>query len=539
MNRKVSYLLVFIIMLFSFGNSVYAAQELTCIYEKGKNLTGNIDKVVLTQDSNGVQTLYKNSEDVDINTKKNYWYIVDGNAFGFDKSGENGVKLDKNGYLTECPKSKSTNWESYVTFYGSDNGGNQKLIESQSLKKVKVPSLSSGSGKIPELTCVYKKGGNDIDKVAITQSTTGKITMYKNKKDVSISDTGSYWYLSNDSITWDSTTKRSSTGYLTKCPTSKSTSGWGTGTITFYYDSNYKDSNSKNLLGDEALEIKYSKVMTIQTSKTSSPNGELDYDSQANSSKQCTQIDKNDKWLHDHEGYTLSCLYESTVNGYGLNTDTTSGCHIIQINVGNSGVNVYDSEATFYKNSNSNTLNYSFKSDSITENEAISVNGGECPTQIKVKRNKQITEFGTSLDTTISFSGTGEIYTLVNAEGKNLVTGAEASSEFSFNINFNTFTIATCDELFGNNSELKDLLKNLIMAVKILIPIILLVLGSLDFAQAVFSSNEDGIKKAQQKFIKRLIIAVVIFLIPNILKLLLTIAHSVWPAIDADLCGLI
>ena len=75
--------------------------------------------------------------------------------------------------------------------------------------------------------------------------------------------------------------------------------------------------------------------------------------------------------------------------------------------------------------------------------------------------------------------------------------------------------------------------------VKIGIPIILLVLGSLDFAQAVFASNEDGIKKAQGKFIKRLIIAVVIFLIPSVLQLLLGIANTVWPEIDKTLCGIL
>ena len=37
--------------------------------------------------------------------------------------------------------------------------------------------------------------------------------------------------------------------------------------------------------------------------------------------------------------------------------------------------------------------------------------------------------------------------------------------------------------------------------------------NKLDFAKAIFSGNEDGMKKAQAKFIKRVIIAVVIFLI--------------------------
>ena len=82
-------------------------------------------------------------------------------------------------------------------------------------------------------------------------------------------------------------------------------------------------------------------------------------------------------------------------------------------------------------------------------------------------------------------------------------------------------------------------LKAIVSVVKIIVPIILLVLGSLDFAQAILSSNDDGIKKAQSKFIRRLILGVVIFLIPSMLKAILTIANTVWPIIDADLCGII
>lgn len=94
-----------------------------------------------------------------------------------------------------------------------------------------------------------------------------------------------------------------------------------------------------------------------------------------------------------------------------------------------------------------------------------------------------------------------------------------------------------CADILGTSGvQLLKTVKNIIF---ILVPIILLVLGSLDFAQAVFSQSEDGIKKAQQKFIKRLIIAVVIFLIPSILGIVLTIANRVWPNIDSSLCGII
>ncbi len=104
----------------------------------------------------------------------------------------------------------------------------------------------------------------------------------------------------------------------------------------------------------------------------------------------------------------------------------------------------------------------------------------------------------------------------------------------------NMLTISSCKELLGgeNSTELVDLLKNIVTVVKVLIPLILISLGTLDFAKAVFS-NEDTMKKCQKKFIQRIIIAIVIFLIPSLLKVLLTLANSAWGNISSDLCGIL
>ena len=106
--------------------------------------------------------------------------------------------------------------------------------------------------------------------------------------------------------------------------------------------------------------------------------------------------------------------------------------------------------------------------------------------------------------------------------------------------NKNMLTISSCKELLGgeNSTELVDLLKNIVTVVKVLIPLILISLGTLDFAKAVFS-NEDTMKKCQKKFIQRIIIAIVIFLIPSLLKVLLTLADSIWGNISSDLCGIL
>ena len=109
-------------------------------------------------------------------------------------------------------------------------------------------------------------------------------------------------------------------------------------------------------------------------------------------------------------------------------------------------------------------------------------------------------------------------------------------------ISNNVINILDCKSLLGGDNvdnSLFELLHTIVLAVKIIVPIMLLALGSLDFAQAVFASNEDGVKKAQSKFIKRLVIAVVIFLIPSFLGVILRIANSIWGNIDPTFCGIL
>ena len=95
----------------------------------------------------------------------------------------------------------------------------------------------------------------------------------------------------------------------------------------------------------------------------------------------------------------------------------------------------------------------------------------------------------------------------------------------------------TCEEIIGSSGV--KILKTIENIIFVVCPIILIVLGTLDFAQAVFVQSEDGIKKAQQKFVKRLIITAIIFLVPSVLQVILNLAHSIWPVIDNSLCGIL
>ena len=97
--------------------------------------------------------------------------------------------------------------------------------------------------------------------------------------------------------------------------------------------------------------------------------------------------------------------------------------------------------------------------------------------------------------------------------------------------------INSCEELLP--SELTEMFSNLLMFVRVLVPMLLIVFGIIDFGTAVFAGDEEKMKKSQEKFIKRLIIGAVIFLIPSIIKIFLSLAHKIWPVIDDSLCGIL
>ena len=75
--------------------------------------------------------------------------------------------------------------------------------------------------------------------------------------------------------------------------------------------------------------------------------------------------------------------------------------------------------------------------------------------------------------------------------------------------NFNNFVF---------DDSIPDLTSTVVNIIKIGIPIILIFLGMLDLGKAVMAQKEDEIKKSQQLFVKRLISAVLVFLVVFIVQ---------------------
>lgn len=93
-----------------------------------------------------------------------------------------------------------------------------------------------------------------------------------------------------------------------------------------------------------------------------------------------------------------------------------------------------------------------------------------------------------------------------------------------------------CEGLLGE--KIINMINDVLTYVKVLVPIALIAFGIIDFTKAVFSTKEDSMKKAQMNFIKRLIMAVVIFIVPSIINLLLNTVDGIWAHINNSACNI-
>ena len=82
------------------------------------------------------------------------------------------------------------------------------------------------------------------------------------------------------------------------------------------------------------------------------------------------------------------------------------------------------------------------------------------------------------------------------------------------------------------------IINTVISFIKILVPIILVILGSLDLGKAVMAQKEDEIKKGQQVFVRRLVIGVILFVTFALVQLVISAVaphngnESMWDCID-------
>ena len=140
---------------------------------------------------------------------------------------------------------------------------------------------------------------------------------------------------------------------------------------------------------------------------------------------------------------------------------------------------------------------------------------------------------GSTIKQEVKFGGTATNRDVVAGEGKNFRCWKELNRDGCFNfstpIKHDTVLEATTTdqqysagfEQLGHNTTcngveipygLPYMISRIIRIIKILVPIILIVLGMIDYGKAVVSGKEDVMKKCSSAFVRRCIAAVLIFL---------------------------
>jgi len=83
-----------------------------------------------------------------------------------------------------------------------------------------------------------------------------------------------------------------------------------------------------------------------------------------------------------------------------------------------------------------------------------------------------------------------------------------------------------CNLGFEFSGTFPYLVSTAILIIKIVVPILLIIFGMLDLGKAVVASKEDEIKKGQHTFIKRVITAVIVFFVIQIVQLLVSFVSN-------------
>lgn len=91
------------------------------------------------------------------------------------------------------------------------------------------------------------------------------------------------------------------------------------------------------------------------------------------------------------------------------------------------------------------------------------------------------------------------------------IIGVEAASKVS------------CGNITGIPAKIPELTSFAMTVVQVAVPVILVVLGTIDLLKGITSSKEEEIKKGQQTFIKRLILAAMIFFVVVIAKFFISL----------------
>lgn len=107
---------------------------------------------------------------------------------------------------------------------------------------------------------------------------------------------------------------------------------------------------------------------------------------------------------------------------------------------------------------------------------------------------------------------------------------------------FNILNTSKCSDVFGTEviSPVDTIIHYVYLGIQVVIPILLIIFGMIELGKAIAAQKEDEIKKAQSGFLKKLVLAILVFLVFAIVNFVVSFAKSddenakdtVWNCID-------
>lgn len=536
MKKYLSVLLIVLLSVFSFNMEVDAAQEMTCVYEFFAS-----EKFLLIQTENGRRTLYINKKDEGI---VGDWEVVEKYpiSYGsdvFDKRFPNEKVLPK------CPLYATQKYDirngvagNYVIFFNEtekdyySNNIVVSLIKSQSTeKKAIVPYRYEF--KIKENSSEYY---NDVLFKNICKDT--NITCMVNGTYSGGSDWNNYDI--NNTLGWTDIKEFYVVGWhndFNKLANGlKKVSCGAIGGLSYTCYKYVKEIYCKNYNDKVCADLNSNGITGFESIVSNNDNNGEDNTDGDNTGGD-NGITK-DSYIYPFTFYGSNKIQKDIRFTYDLNNSTLD---IVfddndgSINILNNSVDMYMGNTLYFYGYDSNFDEFQRKFIEKVKQTSEQPQLSFCLRSRSGNNYVWYTELGTCdsniydsfYSQTINSDGT-------TSHGRFEVPEGDSNEIAGFEI------YETCTEFLSNNDaiKLRDTLKFIVQLSRVLIPIIVFVFSTLDFAKAVFSGEEQT-KKVKTNFFMRIAIAVVIFLLPTLLHFLLTIANQIWPNISTDLCGIL
>lgn len=113
-------------------------------------------------------------------------------------------------------------------------------------------------------------------------------------------------------------------------------------------------------------------------------------------------------------------------------------------------------------------------------------------------------------------------FNFINVKAENI------STEYNYNNSLNTIKLLENENNSSNSDtncntlgEFGDDLQSIFNVFKIVAPILTLVLSTYDFVVSITSKAAEGLQKSSKKFVTRLVLVVLLYLLPTLINLLL------------------